>query len=201
MTTDRYDSICRSIDSMAEGKAVAICVVCSTKVTAVIVRLALPDTWHLVEECLAFVWQACNHRVDIAEAQRLSEALESTPEWQCEDNAHLPFVVTRALDFVSFALLAVASPPCAKEEAKKALSLLVEFAEGFDSSARAFPSNPLDANLQASEEASQERLVKMLESASAASSEGVAALRQEADDIAELFKALLPIYCYDYVSS
>jgi hypothetical protein len=55
--------------------------------------------------------------------------------------------------------------------------------------------------LQASEEASQEHLVSMLEGASSPSSQTLADLRKEADRLAGLLKALLPMYCYDYAKS
>jgi hypothetical protein len=204
MSCDHYESLCQSIDNMADWKAGALCTVCAAKVAPIIARLGLPDTWRLVEECLEFVWGSVGQYSDKKEALRLTKALESTPEWQCEDNSFLPFAVKRALDFIKFALLGITSS-AAKEEAKKALSLLVEVAESFDTSARKFPScdtiKPIDIRLQASEESSQERLVKMLEKASAAPGQTMAALRQEANVVAELFRVLLLIYCYDYVRS
>jgi hypothetical protein len=205
MSSDRYKALCQRIEKMDDWEAAALCAVSASKVVPVIARLGLPDTWRLVEECLEYVWGSFGQASNNEEGLRLAEALESTPEWQCEDNSFLPFAVTETLDFVKLAVLAVAVPSSAKENAKGALDALVGIASSYDASAKKFPAyettKASNVRLQASEEESQERLMKMLESAHSASRQTIAALRQEAKDIAELFRLLLPLVCYDHVSS
>jgi hypothetical protein len=205
MSSAHYEAMSRSIDNMVDWKAAAICAVCASKVVPIVARLALPDTWRLVEECIQFVWGNLGQSSNNENGEMLAKALESTPEWQCEDNSFLPFAVTEALDFVKLAVLAVAVPSSAKENAKGAIDLLVGLASSYDFSAKKFlakePAKASNVRLQTSEEASQERLVKMLEKLSAPSSQTVDALRREATDIAELIKALLPMVCYEHTSS
>jgi hypothetical protein len=199
----RYDSLCRRINQMADWKATALCAVCASKVTPIIARLGLPDTWHLVEECLEFVWGHIGGNTNSKEALRLTEALEATPEWQCEDNSFLPFAVTKALDFVKLALLAVANPTSAKDNAGGAFDLLVGLASSYDFAAKSFPAHATTKKtaLQSSEEESQGHLVSMLERATSPSSQTLADLRKEAERLGGLLKVLLPMYCYDYAKS
>lgn len=202
MSSDRYQSLCQRIDNLADWKAAAICAVCASKVAPVIARLGLPDTWRLVEECLEYVWRSLGQSGNKEEGLRLAKALEATPEWHCEDNSFLPFAVTETLDFVKLAVLAVAVPSSAKENAKGVLDLLYVISSSYDASAERFlaqyPSRSPNVSVQASEEESQERLVKMLEGVDTASKQTIAALRQEANEIAELFRLLLPMRCYEY---
>ncbi len=205
MSSDRYQILCQRIDNMADWKAAALCAVCASKVAPIIARLGLPDTWRLVEECLEYVWRSLGQSSNNEEGLRLVEAVESTPEWQCEDNSFLPFAVTEMLDFVKLAVLAVAVPSSAKENAKGVLDLLFVISSSYDASAERFlaqyPSRTPNVSLQASEEESQERLVKMLEGVATASKQTIAVMRQEANEIAELFRLLLPMVCYAHVSS
>jgi len=52
MRSAHYQSMSQSIDKMADWKAAALCADCASKITPIIARLGLPDTWRLVEECL-----------------------------------------------------------------------------------------------------------------------------------------------------
>ena len=202
MKSYSYDSLCQRIGRMPNWKVAALCAVCADKVTPIIAGLGLPSTWHLVETCLEFVWTSVAHATETEDSLQLIQALEATPEWECEDSSYLPFVVTKALDFVGFALRA-ASSHSPKELAEKALSLLAEVAENFDTSTTRFPDEQtiksLGVQLRNSEELSQERLISTLESATSPTSQFITALRQEATSVSELFKKLLPIYCYYYV--
>ena len=134
--------------------------------------------------------------------QALIEALHSTPEWKCDDLSHLPFIVTKALDFINFALLASISSSSA-EQAEQAFSLLLEVTENFDTAASQFPSQQIVAalgiHLLKSEQSSQQRLVASLESVGAVSKDVIGNLRKEALTISDSMKKLLPIYAYYYL--
>src|SRR5712692_7787244 len=202
MNSNSYDVLCQKIRKMPDWKAAALCAASADKVTPIVVGLGLPSTLRLVEKCLEFVWASVVHSVAHEEGTRLTSLLESTPEWECDDPSYLPFAVTKALDFVRFALWAATSVS-ANEQAERALSLLLEVAESFDTSITQFPDDrtvkSLGVQLHRSEQSSQDRLVGTIESASVPSADLVATLRQEAKGIAELFGKTLPIYCYYYV--
>jgi hypothetical protein len=132
MSSERYRFLCQRIDNIEDWKAAALCAVCASKVAPVVVSIGLPNTWNLVLECLEYVWASLNHAVDNERGLTLAQALEATPEWQCEDNSFLPFAVTEALDFVKLAVLAVAVPSAAKKNAKGALDALGGIASGYD---------------------------------------------------------------------
>jgi hypothetical protein len=139
VTSDRYKSLCQRIDAMENWKAVTLCAVCASKVTPIIAGVGLPGTWRLVQQCIEHVWQNIGQSSNCNEGKPLAKALESTPEWQIEDNSYLLFAVTQVLDFVFLALLAVDDPVSAKESAEGALDLIVVLASSYDSSAMTFP--------------------------------------------------------------
>lgn len=202
MNSYNYESLCDRIRKQPDWKATALCTVCAEKVSSIVVGLGLPATWHVVEKCIDFAWSSLLHPVDNEQGLQLIRELEATCEWRCDDPSYLPFAVTRALDFVRFALWAATSVAPAKQ-VERALSLLLEVAESFDTSAARFPDKEtamsLGVQLRKSEESSQERLVKMVESVSMASNQVIGDLREEARSIGELFRGLLPLYCYYYV--
>ncbi len=140
--------------------------------------------------------------MDQKTGQALIEALHSTPEWKCDDLSHLPFIVTKALDFINFALLASISSSSA-EQAEQAFSLLLEVTENFDTAASQFPSPQIVAalgiQLLKSEQSSQQRIVASLESVGAVSKDVIGNLRKEALTISDSVKKLLPIYAYYYL--
>jgi hypothetical protein len=203
MSKSRYQSLCERIEAMDNWKAAALCAVCASKVTPIIARLGLPNTWRLVEKCLDYVWHGIAQPSDGSDAKRMVESLEATPEWNVEDNSFLPDAVTQVLDFIKLALLAVATPELAKENATGAFDLLIGVTSGYDFSAKKFPAydtkpGPAVA-LERSEGESQERLVTLLEKESTLSNQTILALRREAERIAAMFKAILPMYCYDFL--
>jgi hypothetical protein len=203
MSNDRYKSLCQRIQAMENWQAAALCAVCASKVRPIIARLGLPGTFRLVEKSLDHVWQNIGQSGNRGEELKLAVALELTPEWQVDDTSYLPSAVTQVLDFVQLALLAAATPESAKENACGAFDLLVGVASCYDFSAKEFldaeRKRGSDVSLQKSEEASQERLTRLLEKETRPSDQTITALRQEADGIAALFKALLPMHCYGYV--
>ncbi len=204
MSSARHDSLCQRIDQMADWKAAALCAVSASKVTPIISRLGLPGTWHLVEECVKFVWESVGQTPNAEEALGFIESLQSTPEWNVEDNSFLPFAVTQALDFVKLSLSSFATPASAKKNAAGALDLLAGLASGYDFAAKKFPALAMakgsDVKLQTSEELSQDHLLSMLEKADGPSSQTLSDLRTEADRVARLIKIFLPIYCYEYAN-
>jgi len=197
-----YESVCEAIKRMADWQAIAICAVCAEKVAPIGRSVALETTWRLADECLKFAWSSVERRPIVEKGQDLIKSLESLPEWGCDDPRRLPFIVAKALDFTMFAMRASTSVS-PSEQAERALSLLLEVTEDFDTAASEF----LDAggatgvarHLRTSEEESQGRLIVLLESASSPSREVVSNLRRESHAISELFERLLPVYCYCYL--
>jgi len=202
MNSYDYDSLCQTINKMPAWQTVALCAACAEKVTPIIHEIGLPSTWGLVQDCLEHVWSSLGQRIDQGTGLALIEALHSTPEWKCDDLAHLPFIVTKALDFINFALLASISSSSA-EQAEQALSLLLEVTENFDTAASQFPApqivSALNIQLVKNEQSSQQRLVASLENIGTFSRDVIGNLRSEALTISDSMKKMLPIYAYYYL--
>src|SRR5947209_2483676 len=120
-----YRLLCEEVKRMQQWQCTALCAVCAEKVAPIVSTLGLPRTWDLVEQCLAFVWSSTPQVTNIEEGLNLTKALESTPEWGCDDASKLAYIVGNALNFVRFALWAATAVSPSKQ-AERALSLLPE---------------------------------------------------------------------------
>src|SRR5262245_51563489 len=100
-----YHSLCQTINDLPPWKATALCVASAEKVATLIHDIGLPSTWSVVRNCLEHVWSSLTNHANESRVQTLITALHSTPEWECDDPAHFPFIITKALDFVNFALV------------------------------------------------------------------------------------------------
>ena len=203
-----YDSLCETINTMPAWKAAAICAASAEKVAPIVRAIGLPKTWNLAERCIEHAWSSLG-QTNALKGQELLRALKATPEWGSDDLSegrddflHLPFAVTKALDFMNFALLASMSIS-PSEQATRALSLLLDVTENFDTATADFPDaqtvQALGIQLRKSEQLSQQRLVASLESAASPSSGLVKNLREESRTLSEMVERLLPIYGYCYL--
>src|SRR5581483_7649049 len=105
-----YRSLCRRIGRMPSWKLYALSAACAEKVAPIVQTIGLKHTWHLVEQCLGFLWSSPVEKVEARKAVRLAKAVEASPEWDSDgDNSYLPFEVARALDRIHLALRTVAS--------------------------------------------------------------------------------------------
>lgn len=198
-----YGALRGALDGMTPWKASALCAASAEKVTPIVGCLALPDTWSLVERSLAFCWRSLTTDVVAGELQQLQTALYASPEWNCDDNSCLPWVVKKALDFVNLALSAATSSS-PSNHALTSLSLLIEFAGVIDHSAQREDDGVLRKTrieLQQTELQSQARSIEALQAATQPSEHLVAVVRQEARVVMAVVGGALPVYCYRYLQS
>jgi hypothetical protein len=201
-----YESHCCRIRRWQTWKLCLLSAACAEKVFPIVHALGLKRTCLLVEECQNFIWSSpFSTATNSDEAQRLLEALRSTPEWDCDgDNSYLPFEVARALDRLHLSLTTITSPePHTVLEAL--ISLMRDLADSWDATLsrgkglRGSAAQPI--LLEDAEVASQERLINMIEAAHEASTEAIALVKAEAQSVRALFRQYAPMYCFECLSS
>jgi hypothetical protein len=202
VVTYDYRLICADVNEMAPWQQRALCTVCLAKVAPIVKALGLRDTWPPVERSLAFAWASITQPPRVEEGVELLRTIEETPEWNCNDSDYLPHVVAQALSFVEFALKAAGSISPA-EQARKAMGLLLDFADPFDSVATRHPEDSavkrLGMRIVPTEELSQIRIMGTIRTVDQPSRQVITELQREARTVSKMFQELLPIYCYDYV--
>ena len=193
-----YAALWRHLKGMRPWQIIALGASCAEKVTPIVHYLALPDTWDLARRITEFSWSTLAEEApDVEEASRLQRALESMPEWQIDYPDSLPFVVTQALDLFQFALATVTAPSIAEKADHVGFSSMLERAELFDLAIEQHPelTSP-GRGLRSIEEASQRRLVAILDREERPSERVIHELRREAKTISDLFEGAMPVYCF-----
>jgi len=189
---------------MEPWKLYALAAACAEKVFPIVQALGLKRTSLLVGQCMGFMWSSPLQAPQADEALRLLKAIESTAEWDSDgDNSYFPFEVARALDRLHLALTAVVSPK-PHDVLEALISLMRDLADSWDatlSRVDGLVGAPAQPALEASEVASQERLLNMIEAAHEAATETITLVKAEAQCVGALFRQYTPMYCYAYLST
>lgn len=188
---------------MQPWQITAASVACAEKVAPIVRTLALPDTWELAKQCMAYAWRVVN---DVAttseEGERLNDALNSVPEFQVEYPDSLIFIVARVLNLFQYSVISATSNSVIEKVDCVGFSLMLEITEELDLAIQDYPdlvSSTL--NIVDAEQASQMTLIAALKKQELPSSDFIETLRQEGQSISALIQTALPTYCYAFVSS
>lgn len=202
MGKSNYQSLMDEINGMAKWQTVALTAACAEKAAPIIRRLALPATWAFASECLDFAWSAASTGwFDEGKVKQLRVAFDATPELNCEYPDSLAFVVTQALSFCDYVLLAVSLASSPREAAKNVgFSQMLETAELFDLALEQDPDPRVGKpRMVEAEGSSQQLLVAILRGQAQPSRSAIQPVRDEAKKIGDAFEIALPAYCYHFL--